>query len=283
MSTGAGIGCGILAVLGVVVLIMVAASGAQVNAGHVGVVSQWGAIDVNQQPLNAGYHPVFPIGTHIESVSIQQQNHSFREVSTASKELQNVYVDGGINYHITAAEAAGISINGGEEAYVQRVFQPAFQDYIKEEVPHYSTTEILSNRAKIRDNVLNKLREKAKDPSVNYHVTVDDLFLTDIHFDKGYTAAIEAAAVSQQKLAQAKVDAQTAAATAKGAADAVVAKAQGDAQATLVNAQAQAQANRELAASVTPALIQYQTIQKWSGALPQVDGSGTNIISITPK
>ncbi len=54
--------------------------------------------------------------------------------------------------------------------------------------------------------------------------------------------------------------------------------AQGDAQATLVRAKAQAEANKTLAASLTPAVIQYQTLQlmqqKWDGRLPQVSGGG---------
>ncbi len=272
----AGLG---VAVLGVFLLIVIVASGAQVYAGHVGVVSQWGAIDKNQQPLAPGFHLVTPFVTHIESVSIQQQNHSFREVSTASRELQNVYVDGGINYHVTPAEAAGLTINGGEEAYVQRIFNPAFQDYIKEEIPHYTTQEILLSRAKIRDAVLGKLREKAADPNVSYHVTVDDLFITDIHFDKGYTAAIEASAEAQQALNKAKIDAQTKVAQAQGEADAQVAKAK-----------ASQQANELQKQSLTPELLQLLQVQnqaaaiaKWNGQLPTTELSGSIPFIVNPK
>lgn len=268
-----------VAVLGFLLLIVGLASGAQVNAGHVGVVAQWGAIDKNQQPLAPGFHFVTPFVTHIEPVSVQQQNHSFREVATASKELQNVYVDGGINYHVTPGEAAGLTINGGEEAYVQRIFNPAFQDYIKEEIPHYSTQEILLNRAKIRDAVLAKLREKAADPSVNYHVTVDDLFITDIHFDKGYTAAIEASAEAQQALNKAKIDAQTR-----------VAQAQGDADAQVAKAKASQQANELQKQSLTPDLLQLLQVQnqaaaiaKWNGQLPATELSGSIPFIVNPK
>ena len=259
------------AILGVLLLVGLLASGNQVNAGHVGVVAQWGAIDTNQQPLAPGFHLVTPFVTHIESVSVQQQNHSFREVSTASRELQNVYVDGGINYHLTPSEAAGITINGGEDAYVQRIFNPAFQDYIKEEIPNYTTQDILLSRAKIRDNVLAKLRAKAADPNVSYHVTVDDLFITDIHFDKGYTAAIAASAEANQALNKAKIDAQTR-----------VAQAQGDADAQIAKAKAQQQANELQKQSITPDLLQLLTIQnqqaaiaKWNGQLPTTELAGS--------
>lgn len=65
----------------------------------------------------------------------------------------------------------------------------------------------------------------------------------------------------------------------KAEADQKVEAAQGDAQATLIRAKAQAQANDTLAKSLTPAVIQYQTLQlmqnKWDGRLPQVSGGGS--------
>ena len=35
-----------------------------------------------------------------------------------------------------------------------------------------------------------------------------------------------------------------------------------------------AKANKKLADSLTPALVQYQAIQKWDGALPRLNGGG---------
>lgn len=241
-------GCGSLLVVGIVALIMIIASGAQVNAGYVGVVSNVGAIDPNQQPLSAGFHMVWPFVNHIESVSVQPQNHTFKEVGAASKELQNVYVDGGVNYHVDVDTAAKLVIAGGVDAIVSKVFDPAFQDYIKTVVPTYGVEDILPNRDNIRSAVKSKLSEKASP----YGIFVDDVFLTNIHFDGDYTKAIEAKQVAQQQLEQAKIDAQTA----------------------VTRAQGQAQANTVLNASLTGNLIAWAEIQKWNGILPTTVGSG---------
>lgn len=53
-----------------------------------------------------------------------------------------------------------------------------------------------------------------------------------------------------------------------------VAEAKGDAESVLLRAQAQAAANKELAASITPELVQYKALEKWDGTLPKMTGSG---------
>lgn len=239
----------------VIALILLMTSGAQVDAGHVGVVATFGAIDVNQRTLDPGFHVVMPVVTHITSVSTQPQNHTFREVAAASKELQNVYVDGGVNYHVDPGRASQIQIQGGVDATVLKVFDPAFQDYIKEVVPQYGTTELLNRRQQIRDAVKQRLAEKAGP----YGLTVDDVFLTNIHFDEDFAKAIEAKQVASQQLEQAKIEAQT----------------------KVTQAQGEADANRIRQQSLSPELIDYTMIQKWDGKLPQAT-AGNPFVQLTP-
>lgn len=53
-----------------------------------------------------------------------------------------------------------------------------------------------------------------------------------------------------------------------------VAKAEGHAKAVIAAADAEAAANRKIAESITPNLLQLKQLEKWNGALPQVNGSG---------
>jgi prohibitin 1 len=259
-------GCGSLLVAGVVGLLLVLFSGAQVNAGNVGVVSSFGAVDPNQQPLGQGFHVVMPFTTHIQSVSIQPQSYTFKEVGAASKELQNVYVDGSVNYHINSSDAASLTIKGGPQYIVGVVFDPAFQDYVKTIVPTYAVEDILPNRDTIRNAVKSRLSDKA----APYGIVVDDVFITNIHFDADYTKAIEAKQVAAQQLEQAKIQAQTAVQTAQGVADAQVVQATADAKANQLREQ-----------GLTPELIQYLEIQKWNGVLPTTVGTGGIFTTIT--
>jgi len=251
-------------VVGVIALIMLFTSSARIGAGHVGVVANWGAIDKSQQPLSQGWHWLAPMAQSVEDVSTQPQNHTFREVAAASKELQNVYVDGGVNYHIDADQAPEIVTEGGLDAVVAKVFDPAFQDYIKEVVPQYGAQDVLASRAAIRDATLEELRRKA----TAYGIHVDDLFITGIHFDKTYTDAIEAAAVAKQD----KVKADNEAA-------AKVAAAQGDAE-----------ANRLRQQTLTPEQLQYMALQneaaaiaRWDGKMPTTELGDSQALVIGPS
>ena len=257
-------GCGAAALVMVVGVLAILFSGANVGPGYVGVVQNLSGIDPNQQVLSQGFHPVMPFVTHIDSVSIQPQSFQFKEVGAASKELQNVYVDGSVNYHVDPTAAARLQIAGGTQYIVGVVFNPAFQDYVKTVIPTYAVEEILPNRDAIRASVKAELAAKA----ASYGITVDDVFITNIHFDPAYTAAIEAKQVAQQNLLQAQITAQTAVTVAQGQAD----------------------ANAKLNASLTPNLIawqalqiQAQTIAKWDGKLPQVTGGGSPFITLKPQ
>ena len=63
-------------------------------------------------------------------------------------------------------------------------------------------------------------------------------------------------------------------------AKAAVAKAEGEAQSLLVKAKAEGEANRLLQTSITPAIIQNRTIEKWDGVLPQVTGGSIPMINL---
>ncbi len=90
--------------------------------------------------------------------------------------------------------------------------------------------------------------------------------------------AVEAEA--NKKIAQAKGDAESLVITAKANADATMIKAQAEADANRIIADAQAEANQKLAASVTKSLIQYRTVDKWDGKVPQISGQNTPFIDL---
>jgi regulator of protease activity HflC (stomatin/prohibitin superfamily) len=56
--------------------------------------------------------------------------------------------------------------------------------------------------------------------------------------------------------------------------------AKGEADALLTRAEAEAKANRVVAESISPALIQYRSVTKWNGTLPQVTGGAIPMISL---
>ena len=109
-----------------------------------------------------------------------------------------------------------------------------------------------------------------------YHIVVDDIYFANIRFSPGYEAAVEAKQVAQQQvetqkqvLAQREIEAQQKVATAKGEAESIQVVAQG-----------QAKANDALSRSISPILVQYKSVEKWNGILPQVSGGAVPFIDL---
>ena len=59
-----------------------------------------------------------------------------------------------------------------------------------------------------------------------------------------------------------------------------MATAKGEAESILVVAQGQAKANEVLSRSISPILVQYKSVEKWNGILPQVSGSAVPFINL---
>ena len=60
----------------------------------------------------------------------------------------------------------------------------------------------------------------------------------------------------------------------------VIAQANGVAESIRIRALAEANANKIVAASITSSLVEYEKIKKWDGKMPQVTGSGANIVNL---
>ena len=93
---------------------------------------------------------------------------------------------------------------------------------------------------------------------------------------------IEAKADAEKNVIEAKSSAERNVIQAQAEADAVKIRAQAEANANRIIADAQAEANRKLAATMSRELIQYRTIDKWDGKLPQISGQNTPFVNLSP-
>lgn len=85
----------------------------------------------------------------------------------------------------------------------------------------------------------------------------------------------EAEAQSKKTVAEAEGEARARLVNARSTADSALLAAKAEAEGQLIKAEARAKGNRALAASATPAFIEYQRIMQWNGELPRVTtGSG---------
>lgn len=84
---------------------------------------------------------------------------------------------------------------------------------------------------------------------------------------------------SKADFESAKLDAQTNITKANSSAEATLIKAKADAAARIMYAESQAKANDLLSRSITPEIIEYNKVNKWSGKLPTTSvGSGASTL-----
>jgi len=240
-----------------------------VPAGHRGVVLWWGSVET--RIMGEGLNFKVPVAERVIKVDVRVQPHPFKEIDAASKEYQMVKLTGMMNFHIDPSYVNDLYQKVGLD-FANKVIDPAFNDFVKEVVPIYPITEILPKREEIRKRAMTKLGDNL----ARYHIIVDDIYFANIRFTPEYERAIEAKQVAQQQvetqrqvLAQREIEAQQKVATAKGEAESI-----------LVVAQGQAKANDALARSISPILVQYKSIERWNGILPQVSGGAIPLIDL---
>jgi regulator of protease activity HflC (stomatin/prohibitin superfamily) len=259
---------GILIIL-LIIFIFLWSSFALVPAGHRGVVLWWGSVE--KRVMGEGLNFKVPMAERVIKVDVRVQPHPFKEIDAASKEYQMVKLTGMMNFHIDPSYVNDLYQKVGLD-FANKVIDPAFNDFVKEVVPIYQITEILPKREEVRKRAMTKLGENL----ARYHIVVDDIYFANIRFSPEYEKAVEAKQVAQQQvetqrqvLFQREIEAQQKVATAKGEAESISVVAQG-----------QAKANEALSRSISPILVQYKTIEKWNGILPQVSGGGIPLIDL---
>ena len=241
-----------------------------IPAGHRGVCLWWGSVE--KRIMGEGLNFIVPIAERVIKVDVKVQPHPFKEIDASSKEYQMVKMTGMMNFHIDPAYVNDLYQKVGLD-FADKVIDPAFNDFVKEVVPTYPIGEILPKREEIRQRAMKKLGDNLS----RYHIIVDDIYFANIRFSPGYEGAIEAKQVAQQQvetqkqvLAQREIEAQQKVATAKGEAESI-----------LVVAQGQAKANDALSRSISPILVQYKSIEKWNGILPQVSGGAVPFVDLS--
>jgi len=241
-----------------------------IPAGHRGVVLWWGSVE--NRIMGEGLNFKVPFAEKVIKMDVRIQPHAFKEISSASKEYQEVKMCGMMNFHIKMDKVNLLYQTVGKD-FASKVIDPAFNDFVKEVTPMYSIQEILPKREEIRKLAKEKLMQNLE----RYGIIIDDIYFSNISFSPEYTRAIE-----QKQVAQQNVEIQKQVLLSKKIeADQLATQAEGRSRAILVEAQGQAKANQILNEAITPKLVQYKAIERWDGILPKVSGGATPFISMS--
>ncbi|MGH8001025.1 MAG: prohibitin family protein [Brasilonema sp.] len=224
-----------------------------VDPGQRGVLMQFG--EVQPEILGEGIHPVIPIVYTVEKLSVRVQN---QEISTkaSSRDLQDIYTDVALNWHIIPEKANVIFQRvGNQEAIVHRIIKPGVKEVLKAVMAMYTAEEIITTRGQVKAEVDIALTSRLG----AYDIEIDDISLVDIHFSTQFNSAVEAKQIAEQEAKRAGF---------------LAIKAEKQARAKVNLAKGEAEAHRLIMETLTPAILQRQAIARWDGRLPWISAGG---------
>ncbi len=223
-----------------------------VDAGQRGVLMQFG--EVQNQILGEGIHVIIPVVNTVKKLSVRVQNQEI-SAEASSRDLQDVFTDVALNWHIIPDEANAIFQQIGDETNViKRIISPAVEEVLKAVMAKYTAEEIITKRGEVKGGVDDALTTRLG----SYHIAVDDISLVHVHFSERFGEAVEAKQIAEQEAKQAEF---------------IALKAIKEAEAKVNLARGEAETHRLLRDGLTPEILQRKAIEKWDGKLPLIVGN----------
>ena len=269
----------------------------KIPAGYAGIVYNGLNGGVDGEVLTQGWHLVSPakkVTTY--SIGIEQSyltsedkgdSPADESFSAPTSDGKSVTVDLEFSYKFDQNKIADtfIMFKGQSGKDVKNTFiKPKMRAWTQEVTAKYPVTDVFGDKRQELNEALDVYLKAKFEP---YGIIIDTVNFTNISTDTETAAAIQKKVTAQQELELATIEAKTAKVQAEKdkqvaeiSAEQKRIQAQADADAMKIKADAEAEANKEIAASLTPELIEKLKYDTWDGKLPTVQGSGTPIISV---
>ena len=250
-----------------------------VPTGYTGIVTTFGKVEENTLDAGIAFHLPWQ---NVVKMDNREQRVPF-QLEAFSKDIQQVDVQGSINYNIDKTTAMNLYRDVGTE-YPTILINPRVQEDVKIIIAKYTAENLIENRQNAADAIFELLKEELAPKGIN----VISLAIENIDFTDAFESAVEAKQVATQEKQKAKTQqeqqtmeeeqkAERARIAAQAEADVKKIEADGEAYAIQVKAEAEAEANKKLNASITSDLINYNQILQWDGKLPTFVGGDSTM------
>lgn len=183
------------------------------------------------------------------------RNGSDRCLDAGSNEQQDVYITPKLSIKISPDNVQRLASDPGDN-YVERVVRPLMKTVIKDITKDYVATDVHLKRSEIEGRVAVRLQNEL----ARYSIEVIRMNFENLDFTDAYNKQIELKVAQTQKA----LEEEGKVLVIKQQAIQAEEKAKGEAAADVARANGQAQANAIINASITPNLLTWQAIQKFS-------------------
>lgn len=261
----------------------------RVEPGKVGILvnnygDQKGVEDFPLQTGRVWYNPmtqdlyVYPTYMQSKTWTADKNEDSPKDESITfnSVEGSSITVDVGLNYTLDPEKVPGLFIEFRQD--INTITETYLRNQVRDALGRvggkYKAIDIFGERKQeLLEAVKAELVEKLQSKGFN----IDTLsFVSAPVADQRVMQSINMVIEATQKAVEAENKVKQVEAEAKQK----IAEAEGKAQSILVEAKAQAEANQVIAASITPELVRYKMLEKWSGDMPKVMGGTGDIMTM---
>jgi regulator of protease activity HflC (stomatin/prohibitin superfamily) len=251
-----------------------------ISPGYVGVVVDMLGDEkgVEPQEKHVGIHFLAP-WKRVYAFPIFEQNHMWQgEVdgfSFQTSEGMAVHADIGITYHLRS-ECIPLIFQKYRRG-MDEITHVFIRNFIRDSVNKSASRTCIEDLYSGKGSFFEEIERQVRADLSPLGIEVSRIYLIGrFQFPKNVIAALNSKIEAMQRAQQRENELREAEAQAKKE----VAKAEGEARCKMLQAEAEAGANKLVSSSLTTQLIQWQTIQKWDGKLPQVSSTATPLISI---
>ena len=241
-------------------LIIVINPVAIVGVGERGVKVTLG--QVSPQSYTEGIHVVTPFISTIHNMDVKTQKYYYT-TQVYTKDIQQARITYVTNYNLQPQNVHKMFREVGKD-YGDIVLLPVIEGTIKDVIGKWNAQDLVANREKAADEILNKLQIQL-DPR---YINVTDYQMTEIKYSDTFEKAIESKVTAEQEALKAKNK---------------TVQVEEEARQQVISAQAEAKSMEIRANALTKnkALVQYEAVQKWDGKLPTYEmGSAIPFINL---
>ncbi len=263
-----------LLILAILVLVVAAGVVVTVDAGTVGVVKRFGA--VQDQALPEGLHFKLPFAEEVVPMDTRL-TASEAKASAASRDLQTVTTDVTTTYALDGTIAPLTFQRVGVPAKVATtIVAPAIQESVKAVTAKFTAEELVTQREKVKQQIQQAIASfidtTLNEKGLRGALHIANVAITDFKFSDEFNKAIEAKVQAEQEALKAKNEKLRRVTQAEAAASEV--KLAAEAQAFTIEAESKARADaitREAEALTgRPEVLRLRSIERWDGVLPKI-------------
>ncbi|MEH6848137.1 prohibitin family protein [Bacillus thuringiensis] len=266
---------GAIVTTGVIGLVIVGSlmCSTRISQGHAGVVYSWNG-GIKGEVLEQGRKWVSPFN-RVTEYPVATSTVEYKDLAIATKDGKPLTMNIAYDYHNDIDKLPYI-FNKFKGANPDTIEDTWLKSRLKESAlsvtSKYTILEVFQNRENIRTEIKKRFEEDVK----KHGFSVENITLGTPKADGQTEQALQKVIDRQQELEALEIEKKQAVVKA----ETKVEEAKGEAESKHIKAEAEAKANETVKQSLSPEIVNYESIKKWDGKLPQVTGGATPMVTI---